>query len=349
MPPEADAGQFPLDESRRLVRGLFEPNPVIYWADFLLSVSLTWSAFVIAVTSEPFSFVQIVCYLIASLALYRSVIFIHELSHFKNGTFGAFRLVWNLTAGLPVLVPAFAYRGVHSEHHRQRVYGTGLDGEYVPFVLVGKWSIVGYLLLPLILPAFVAFRSLVLTPLTYLSPGLARYVWRRASSLSIDLNYERDEATKAECPTWRLEQLGACLYAVTAVVLVALGWLGVEVLVLWYLVAMMVFFLNSLRTLAAHCYRNPADRHMNVSEQFLDSVDVPGNRFLTTLWAPVGLRYHATHHLFPSMPYHNLGRAYRILKTELPDNRQFLSASRESLWDALRRLWQEAGTVPRRA
>ncbi len=29
---------------------------------------------------------------------------------------------------------------------------------------------------------------------------------------------------------------------------------------------------------------------------------------LPALWAPVGLRYHATHHLFMSMPYHNLGR-----------------------------------------
>ncbi len=337
--------EFPLDETRTLVRGLFEPNPLIYWADFLFSMVLGWVAFVVAVTSALFSIEQIVSYVVASLALYRSVIFIHELSHFKENTFGVFRFVWNVTCGLPLMVPAFAYRGVHSEHHRQRIYGTKLDGEYVPFALQGTWNIVGYLLLPFLLPIFAAFRSLVLTPVTYLSKPLSRLVWTRASSLSIDLNYVRDESTKAQCPTWELEQLGAFTYGVVAIVLVAVGWIGYEVLVMWYLVAVLIFILHSLRTLAAHCYRNPEDRQMNVVEQFLDSVDVPGNKFFTTLWAPVGLRYHATHHLFPSMPYHALGRAHRLLVSELSDNRLYLDASRKSLWDALKKLWQETGAV----
>jgi len=30
-------------------------------------------------------------------------------------------------------------------------------------------------------------------------------------------------------------------------------------------------------------------------------------------WAPVGLRYHALHHYFPGIPYHNLGFAYQRL------------------------------------
>ena len=38
------------------------------------------------------------------------------------------------------------------------------------------------------------------------------------------------------------------------------------------------------------------------------------------LWAPVGLRYHALHHWIPSLPYHNLGRAHRLLLSTLtPD------------------------------
>ncbi len=81
---------------------------------------------------------------------------------------------------------------------------------------------------------------------------------------------------------------------------------------------------------------------MTVAEQFLDSVDVPGNSLLTGLWAPVGLRYHATHHLFPRMPYHALGKAYRLLESQLSDNTLYLKATRSSLWDALRRLWLDA-------
>ena len=59
------------------------------------------------------------------------------------------------------------------------------------------------------------------------------------------------------------------------------------------------------------------DHKMTVAGQYLDSINVPGNLFITALWAPVGLRYHATHHLFPQMPYHNLGKAHRILVNNL--------------------------------
>jgi fatty acid desaturase len=60
------------------------------------------------------------------------------------------------------------------------------------------------------------------------------------------------------------------------------------------------------------------------------------------LWAPLGLRYHATHHLFPTMPYHSLGAAYRRLARELPDEAQFLCATQSSLGEALDRLWRGA-------
>ena len=75
-------------------------------------------------------------------------------------------------------------------------------------------------------------------------------------------------------------------------------------------------FINTLRTLAAHRYEgegNPVDRN----GQLRDSIDTPG-RFWTELWAPVGLRYHALHHYFPGIPYHNLGEAHRRLVNALP-------------------------------
>ena len=104
----------------------------------------------------------------------------------------------------------------------------------------------------------------------------------------------------------------------------------------------MVFFLNSLRTLAAHAYRNPGDEKMGVAEQYHDSVDVPGIPILTALWAPVGLRFHATHHLFPGIPYHNLGEANRRLLAELSDARVPQATQRTGLWSALNQIWGES-------
>jgi fatty acid desaturase len=342
-------GRFPLSEAAELVRDLLIPNPRIYWVDFLFHMSLGWSAFFLALQFPTLSLWQIFFYVVSGLALYRSVIFIHELAHLKKGTFRLFRIVWNITCGFPLMVPSFTYDGVHNDHHKRNVYGTKNDGEYLPFAVERPSKIIAYVLLIFLLPILFAGRFLLLTPLSYLNKTLRRFVWERASSLVIDLGYRRPPPSlKKGDGTWRIQELFTSIYGITAVLLVLIGLLPYQVLVLWYLVALLIFLLNSLRTLAAHCYRNPGDFVMDFAEQYLDSVNVSGNLFLTGLWAPVGLRYHATHHLFPSMPYHALGEGHRRLLRDLSDKRLYLTTLRKSLWDSLQRLWKEASLAGRR-
>ena len=83
---------------------------------------------------------------------------------------------------------------------------------------------------------------------------------------------------------------------------------------------------------------------MSESQQVLDSANVRGFLFFATLWAPVGLRYHATHHLFMLMPYHQLGRAHRLLMRELPTDSPYRETECPTLWSALSRLWRESGS-----
>lgn len=337
-----DEERFPHREAREIISDLLAPTPWIYWLDFAASAVVGWGAFVVAVAQPNLSVGQAVACLVSSLALYRAVIFTHELAHLRRKGLPYFRLVWNLTCGIPLMGPSFSYRGVHDDHHKSSVYGRRRDGEYVPFGAEPRYKIVGYLLLPFLLPLLFAARFIVLAPLSLLHPKLRDLLWTRASSLAIDLGYRRPELSVRDDPSWKLQELCAFAYGVSAVGLVVAGILPWEALAVWYVVGFTIFFLNSLRTLAAHRYLNTVDEPMSATAQYLDSVNVPGSRFVTALWAPVGLRYHATHHLFPGIPYHHLREAHRRLADRLPDSRLYLEASRRSLWDALSRLFEDA-------
>ncbi|ALQ50828.1 fatty acid desaturase family protein [Nitrosomonas ureae] len=334
--------EFPLREAHHLVRDLMTPNPWIYWVDFLFHVTLGWAAFFTALFSPFLSLWQLGSFVVAVLALYRSAIFVHELAHLKKGTFQNFRLAWNLLSGIPFMIPSFTYDGVHNDHHKPDVYGTHADGEYLPFATRKPGEIVVYVLLSLLIPIFLAMRFVVLTPLAYLIPPLRKVVWERASSLTIDPTYRRAENAVRNDLNWRQQEIAACLFGTTVIALVILEVFPYSLLILWYLIAVTVFILNSLRTLVAHAYRNPGDRRMTLPEQYLDSINIPGNFLITPLWAPVGLRYHATHHLFMSMPYHNLGKAQRRLVNNLTDNSQYIQTLRSGLWPALKQIWRES-------
>lgn len=334
--------EFPLREAHSLVRDLMTPNPWIYWSDFLFHISLGWIAFIITLSTPLFSIWQLIAYVVAVLALYRAMIFTHELAHLKKGTFKTFRLAWNVICGIPLMVPSFTYDGVHNDHHKPDIYGTRKDGEYLPFATRRPVEMVGYILLSLLLPALLVMRFMLLTPLSYLIPPLRKLVWERASSMIIDPNYKRAENAIRNDLNWQQQELAACLFAALIAACIFLGFLSYAVFVLWYLIVMTVALLNSLRTLAAHAYRNPGEHPMTLADQYLDSINVPGNRFITALWAPVGLRFHATHHLFMNIPYHNLGKAQQRLVSGLSDNTLYLKTIRSGLWDALTRIWKES-------
>ena len=72
---------------------------------------------------------------------------------------------------------------------------------------------------------------------------------------------------------------------------------------------------------------------MSFVEQVLDSNNFPAG--LAWVWAPLGLRYHAVHHLFPKLPYHALGAAYRRIMSALPLQSEFRRTSRRSFLEGL--------------
>src|SRR5487761_1224276 len=98
----------------------------------------------------------------------------------------------------------------------------------------------------------------------------------------MDPAYVRPLPTRKELRVWRLQEAGCFFYA-----------------------------------LAAHRFRHHGEP-LTYVDQLLDSVNYPRHALIAELWAPVGLRFHALHHLFPALPYHALAEAHRRLMERLP-------------------------------
>lgn len=324
---------------RREVSDLFEPDPRIYWLDLAAHALLGWTAFALAVTRS--GWVSLLFGLVSVFALYRAVIFTHELVHVRRGRLPGFRLAWDALCGVPLMAPSFLYDGVHQEHHFRHHYGTPEDGEYLPFGRPPRWTIPVYIVSHIIIPALAIVRFGLIAPLSWLVPSTRGYVLRRMSSLSIDPRYARKLPERIPA-SWRAQEAACTALVWAAGVALWAGWVSPKLLAAWYAVMVLILVLNGIRTLAAHRYAN-GNGPMTRDEQLLDSVNIAGSSPLTPLLAPVGLRYHALHHLFPTMPYHHLGEAHRRLMRVLPAEAPYRATVEQGFAPALADLWRRAG------
>ena len=318
-----------LKAAANLTRDLNVPNAAIYWADMLGSALIGYVALALTITAASAG-VAIAAGLVAVLALYRAGSFIHELTHLKPNAVSGFRLAWNLVFGVPLLAPSFLYEGVHNQHHAKTYYGTVNDPEYLPLALMKPWTIPLFLVAALLAPIGLLVRFGILTPLSLLSPRLRETIVAKYSGLQINPLFRRPKPQGSFARDWALQEAGASLWAIALLVMVATGFIPLGSFAIFLFVASGVMFLNQVRTLVAHLWENDGEP-MSVTDQFLDSVNVPPPGLLPALWAPVGLRYHALHHLLPGVPYHNLGEAHRRISAELEQSSPYFAASYRGL------------------
>ncbi len=317
------------------------PRPAFYWIDFLASITCFYAGFAVSAVLPLNNPLKLLGAAVAVLALYRAVVFIHELAHLSPGRVPGFHVAWNLLCGIPLLVPSFLY-GSHRDHHARRAYGTAKDGEYTPWgcpgnrigiVLFASSSFLG-------LPAG-ALRFGVLGPLSWFDPRIREWVEVNASSLVVDPRYRRDLPPPQEARGWRILEVGVFTYLLATAAALVTGLIHPELLVQLYLISAAALFLNSLRTLAAHRYRSAGDP-LTTTQQLLDSMNYPRRSWLIPLWAPVGLRFHAMHHLFPSIPYHNLAAAHDRVMGMLPEGSPYHRTAGYGLAASLTELWRSA-------
>lgn len=306
-----------LADLRRRYANAFQPNPWIYWIDLLTSAGVGWSAFFAAVSSPFGSPWNLAALLVATVALLRATIFIHELAHKRASSLPGFETAWNLLVGFPLVTPSLMYVGSHAEHHRRSVFGTNADPEYVPLAHWSRARIVLFVWMVALLPPAMALRWGVLGPLSYLVRPLRRLVVGQLSTLVINTEYVRPMPKGRQLRRWMAQEAGACAFFWLVVALVATGALPWMWLAQWWIVGAGILVVNQVRTLAAHGYANEGEE-LDSTGQLLDSINLRSTSVLTRLAAPVGMRYHALHHFMPSVPYHSLATLHRRLLAELP-------------------------------
>jgi fatty acid desaturase len=329
-----------VNEARKLVLDLGKPREWLYLVDFLASYALAILSFIALYFGQNSPGVYLASSLVCVLSVYRAMSFTHEVVHFRQ-RLGVFRVVWNALAGVPLAFPSFMYSKSHAIHHNPKTYGTALDGEYIAFHLLSRWQIVGFLASSLWTPALLVLRFSVLFPLSLLSPALRTLLIERGSSVVITLNHKGEPPTGREKTEWLVMETACCVFWWAVFTASWVTQFDPQFFVLAYSVVVGALFLNGLRTLAAHRFSNDG-KVMTVEEQLLDSVNLvngPPGSLLSALAAPVGLRFHALHHLFPFLPYHSLGEAHRRLSRALPASSSYHATSEKGVLTALGKLW----------
>jgi fatty acid desaturase len=325
-----------LRAAAELTRDLTAPKPMIYWGDFLTSAVIGYAALFGAIFAGS-SAIAIAAAIISVLALYRAGSFIHELTHIKHSAVPGFRLVWNMLIGIPLLVPSFMYEGVHNLHHARTRYGTAEDPEYLPLARMKPWTVPFFVVVSALAPVALLFRYAVFAPLSALIPPLRKIVVERYSGLVINPDFRRRMSEGELRRNWIIQESAASLWAIAILTAVAIGWIPVSAFLIALGIASGTIVLNQVRTLVAHLWDNDGEV-LTVTAQFLDSVNVPPPALLPALWAPVGLRYHAIHHLLPGVPYHSLGEAHRRLSAALPSESYYHQGNYKGLPGLVSRL-----------
>ena len=315
-----------LRAAAELTRDINTARPAIYWPDMIGSALLGYAFLAGAILTQGWA--SLACGVLAIFPLYRALLFIHEISHLHRDALPGFRFAWNLLVGIPMLTPSFMYEGVHTLHHARTRYGTAEDPEYLPLALMKPWTLPVFLLIAALAPLALIIRFAILTPLGALIPAIRRFSWERFSALAINPAFRRRPAEGAMQRRFFWMEAGASVWAL--IVLASPLFAGWRPLLVAMAVFSVVAVFNQLRTLVAHLWENDGEA-MTVTAQYLDSVNVPPPSPLAGFWAPVGLRYHALHHLIPSMPYHSLAEAHRRISAHLGTGSTFGEASHKGL------------------
>ena len=317
-----------------------EVQPWIYWRDMIFSATIAYTAAGIYLSAPAFSIWQVGGFFVAVFWLYRVGSLVHEVAHLGRHELKSFKVAWNLLVGIPTLTPSTFFTGHHRDHHTQRVYGTAQDPEYVINVCPrgSAMNLVFYFLLVAAFPLLI-FLRFILAPLTFVSPRLRDFVLRRLSAFTFNWKYERP-INRIDRKTFAALELATCFRAWCIPGAVLLGATQPSRMLMLYLLGATIVIMNQLRQLADHHFEGDGE-NLSMADHITDSCNFESKDPLTWLFFPFAIQYHALHHLFPSLPYHNLAPAHNYLLRELPIDSPYRELTQPGWWSVAKNMLRQ--------
>lgn len=321
------------------IQDFTKPKAFVYWFDLILSSSLAWGLFLLAMKVPTNTIIYYFMVFLSAVGLYRASAFTHELVHMKKNAISGFYTVWHLVCGVPLLAPHFLYKDIHIAHHSKKDFGKSTDGEYIEFGTKGRSLMILHFLYNFIIPFLSIFRFMIIAPVSLLQNKLRIFVMENLSFMGLKFTFTRKApANKSDKFKWYAEEFSCCLFLWVLFGLYISERLPVIFLFQWYAVVVTILTLNSLRTLGATHWYTSTGNSMGMEEQVEDSINIRSKSIFTQILCPVGTQFHALHHMFPSIPYHYLRPAYECLIKEFPNEKILTDTTKESLFDS----WQIA-------
>ncbi len=134
-------------------------------------------------------------------------------------------------------------------------------------------------------------------------------------------------------------ELLCSLRALMIIVPVFLGLTAWPRLPLLYSLAVGVLALNQMRLLGDHRLASNGGE-LSFHDHILDSCNYTAPDWGVWLFCPFAIRFHALHHMFPSLPYHNLAAANDYLSRHLPADSPYHALSQPSWWSVAKHAFQ---------
>lgn len=292
---------------------LDRPNSFIFWANLGVTSLVFWGSCLLIFLIDHIAFAAFL-FPFAVFSLYRGMLLIHEITHMRKKPIPFYKNCWNLVFGIPLLMPSYFFE-THIGHHTKENFGTDSDPEYDYFVRSGKHVVILYLLSGLTLPPILFLRFSILPPIAAILPSFRHFLDKRGSSATIHNRYNRKiPSNKSKILEWRVQETFCFIYCWAIIAAISFGYIPIKLLVIILASAVLALSLNNIRTVTSHRFELNKGPH-SLMAQVLDSSTFEAKNGLHSLWielwAPLGLRYHALHHLFPNIPFHNLNKIHK--------------------------------------